>query len=112
MIKLREGMDYRIAAPSDENSLANIEILQGPFANVIFRYGKISVNENKEDDSATLSFEYDVIDNNGILDIEDNEHFKNYMGDLITQFLEDQMSKYEVKEPFIDDVDENDIVEE
>jgi hypothetical protein len=113
MIKLQENIDYRVIVPVETGTLANIEILNDQFKDVIFRYGKISANE-EEDGTATLSFEYDIIDAAGMKNLEENEDFKNFLGDLISSILLDQIEKSEqfTSKQILDDVDESDIIEE
>lgn len=113
MIKLQENVDYRVIVPVESGTLANIEILNDQFKDVIFRYGKISVNEEK-DETATLSFEYDVINAAGIENLEENEDFKNFLGDLISSILLDQIEKSEqiTSKQILDDVNENNIIED
>ena len=45
----------------DSTDTIPIEILTGPYKNVILRYTRVGVKE-KEDDTAVLQFQYDLLD--------------------------------------------------
>jgi len=64
--------DFRITDDfgtyKNENDVAGIEILTGEFKGTKFNFGSISVNEGA--DRATISFDYDIIENSKLLEDE------------------------------------------
>ena len=38
----------------------------GKYEGVVYRYGKVSISEDKENDKATLHFEWDMLDSNDL----------------------------------------------
>ena len=65
------------------------------YEDVIYKYGKISVDENKEDDNASLQFDYDVLVSPKVSkeELNNDMDFKNLMGDILIHILEEQLSK-------------------
>ena len=61
-----------------------------PYDGVRFIYGTVSIKESPELDIATLSFTYNINDP-GDFDhdtLRDDEKFNNYIGDLLTNIIE------------------------
>lgn len=57
----------------------------GFFQGVVYEYGKVSIEEDEESDSASLQFEWNLIDSNGL----GKEQFGDEFFDLAGQILED-----------------------
>lgn len=88
MNELIEGVDY-VFTPSEDsgNNLVNVTIETGDFSGVVYEYGKVAVEEDEKNDQAYLSFEFNIIDNNGIEGLDENLAFKNYIGDILNSIL-------------------------
>ena len=70
------------------------KVLQGPFAGVIYTYGKVQIKENPELDEATLKFKFkidSVPENLKQEEIEKSTHFKNYIGDILTLLIDEKV---------------------
>lgn len=64
-----------------------IKLTDKPYDGIIFSYGRVEIKESEDDDSATLSFEYEVHDWND--KTVDDETFKSYIGDLLQEIIMD-----------------------
>lgn len=75
-----------------EDEWASICITGGRYSGVIYQYGKVSLGqeENSEGD-LPFRFEYNIIDNYGIDDI--NDDFQNLIGDILVDIIDDQMKE-------------------
>lgn len=91
MSKLEVGKDFMFRFPSETNKQEgySIEFTAGDFAGVSFKYGEVSVQEDEEKQEASLVFEFDVIESNGIENLEQNEDFKNAMGNVLMSIIEE-----------------------
>jgi hypothetical protein len=61
----------------------------GQYQGVVYKYGKVSIVENEEKTKATLQFEWDMLDSNGL----PKERFGDDFFDLIGKILEDIMQQ-------------------
>ena len=77
-----------------DDKWASLCIRGGKFDGVIYKYGKVSVSE-KENEDGTLSFqfEYDIIDNVGILREDFNEDFFRLIGDILVDIINEQIEE-------------------
>lgn len=93
-----EGLyDFVYGPEGDE---MHIRILQGDWADVVFRYGKVGFTEAEEgadpDAPLTLAFDYDIITLPPHLDeaeVEDEEYyeFENMLGDILVDIMENEL---------------------
>ena len=74
---------------------ANICIRDGKFKDVIYNYGKVSVNPEKENDDGSLPFrfEYNIIDNALLKREEFGEEFFMLIGDILVDIIDDQLKE-------------------
>ena len=72
-----------------ESDLYGIKIKSGQWKNVIVVYGKVTIKESVETGIATLGFTYQVMDSSTwqIDELEKDENFKNYLGDLLSHII-------------------------
>ena len=106
--------DKYVFVSKDGDNWANICIREGKFRNVIYNYGKVSVNSEEENGDGTLPFrfEYNIIDNatletalndynefdhiidNATLEREDfGEEFFTLIGDILVDIIDDQLKE-------------------
>lgn len=78
-----------------------IELTSGEFSGIIYTYGKVRLIE--EGDTLRVQFEYDIREN-PIGDI-DRDKFKNHIGDILIDILDEQLAKNQVV--YTGGVDEN-----
>ena len=74
---------------------ANICIREGKFKDVIYNYGKVSVNSEQENADGTLPFrfEYSIIDNASLKREEFGEEFFTLIGDILVDIIDDQLQE-------------------
>jgi hypothetical protein len=101
-------MSYNSISESDysfvenpENDLYGVKLRSDTWKNVIVVYGKVTIHESVETGYATLSFSYQVQDSHTFQpdELESNEEFKNYLGDILSHIIN---SKEEANENTID----------
>ena len=65
------------------------------FDGVIYKYGRVSMEEQKDSEECSLQFDFDVLLSPDINkeELETNLDFKNLMGDILVHILEDQMKE-------------------
>jgi hypothetical protein len=82
-----EGVDYCYIYPKDDNTAVNIKLLEGPYKDTIFKYGKVKFKE--ENDQVYLLFAYDVLESPVMkpAKLEKDNTFKNYIGDLLVEIM-------------------------
>lgn len=77
--------------PMSENWV--IRILRGTYAEVMYTYGKIGLVESPSGDSATLKFNYKILDA-GDLDenvLKYDVDFNNHLGDILSHILDESL---------------------
>ena len=74
---------------------ANVCIREGKFKDVIYNYGKVSVNSKQENADGTLPFrfEYSIIDNASLKRDEFGEEFFILIGDILVDIIDDQFKE-------------------
>ena len=73
---------------------ASIMITKGEYEGVIYQYGRVSVAEKEnEDGTMPLSFDYNVVDQNGHdkEELDSSVEFKNILGDILVDVLDEQL---------------------
>ena len=74
---------------------ANVCITEGKFKDVIYNYGKVSINDKEEnvDGSLPFRFEYTIIDNALLQREEFGEEFFILIGDILVDIIDDQFKE-------------------
>ena len=82
-----EGIDYCFIYPKDDQQAVHIRLLDGPYKDTLFKYGKVKFEE--KDEQMYLLFAYDVLEST--IDkprkLEKDMTFKNYLGDLLVEIM-------------------------
>lgn len=107
---LKRDVDYKVL--SYEEPVAGespgailIELLNGEFAGVSYSYGQIGqIQPNEDDDNATLSFEYDIVNSNDKGDLEQNDDFRNYIGEVLVSILLSSMEERKRIDAMMNDI--------
>jgi hypothetical protein len=95
MINLDETIKF-VERPSSE--LYSLKVVQGPYLGVIYTYGKVSLHEDEANVQLNVKFDFkidEVPENLKKEDLEKSADFKNFMGDILTQLLEEQLNNDE-----------------
>lgn len=66
------------------------------YKDIVYKYDTIQFVENHETNSCTLRFKYIIIINPTNKSFKDNTHFKNYLGSILEDIL--QNNKFETKQ--------------
>jgi len=104
-----EGEHYCYIYPKDSNKSVDIKLLEGPYKDTTFRYGKVKFEEKNE--QCYLLFNYDVIQSS--VDkpkkLEKNEDFKNYIGNLLVEIMSSNIEQDIDDETRADHIEESDL---
>jgi hypothetical protein len=68
-----------------------IKLLEEPYSGIIFTYGKVSIEEDEENQTARIKFEYDVLDDANKSWAK--EPFEQYLGDFLQELLRDGLER-------------------
>ena len=104
-----EGLDYCFIYPKDDQQAVHIRLLEGPYKDTVFKYGKVKFEE--KNDQIYLLFAYDVIEStvSKPKKLEKDEAFKNYLGDLLVEIMGSNIEQEIVDETGTDDSQESDL---
>jgi hypothetical protein len=104
-----EGVDYCFIYPKDDKTTVNIKLLQGPYKDTIFKYGKVKFKE--ENDQVYLLFAYDVLESNvgKPSKLEKDDDFKNYIGDLLVELMSSNIEQEIIDEAGTNNFKESDL---
>lgn len=93
---MKMNEDYRILEYKDKDDIATLEITTGDFKDTQFTFGTVKVNEDEENGTATISFDYTVHNNDKL---EKNEQFElvleKIMNDLLIESLNNAEREHE-----------------
>jgi len=92
MIEYKENDDYVFVIPENATTNVDIRVNSGEYSGVVYNYGKVSVEEDEDNDQAYLLFEYDIVDSNGFELLESDDKFKNHIGDILTTIMVKNMN--------------------
>lgn len=70
-----------------------IKLTTEPYSGIMYHYGRVKLIE--EEDILRIQFEHDVVYNINDVDVDNNE-FKNYIGDILVDLLEDGLLRNEL----------------
>jgi hypothetical protein len=81
---------------NSKSEVAGFQILEGPWKDVIYTYGKVKFIEDKETDKLRLKFEYNIHENPSQVDTDSIE-FVTAIGDILAIEVERNPSGYSGK---------------
>jgi len=104
-MELLEGTDYCFIYPKDDGSAVHIKLLEGPYKDTTFKYGKVKFKE--ENDQVYLLFAYDVLESTveKPKKLEKDSDFKNYIGDLLVNLMSGNLEQDVIDETGTDDTE-------
>lgn len=82
-----------------DSELYSIKIKVGLYKNVIYTYGKVNIAEDVANDQLKVSFDYrieEVPKNSNKKKLEKSEDFKNYIGNILTNLIEEKQHNDEL----------------
>lgn len=105
---MTEGIDYCFIYPKDDAQAVNIKLLDGPYKNTVFRYGKVRFEE--KDDQMHLLFAFDIIESViKAKKLEKDLDFRNYIGNMLVEIMLSNMEQEIIDETGTDDTKELDL---
>lgn len=101
-----EGVDYCFIYPKDDNQGVHIRLLQGPYKDTTFKYGKVKFEE--KDEQMYLLFGYDVLEStvDKPKKLEKDDKFKNHIGDLLVELMSNNVEQEIIDETGTSDTEE------
>ena len=101
-----EGIDYCFIYPKDDGSAVHIKLLQGPYKDTIFKFGKVKFEERHG--NVYLLFAYYVIESPVMKSkkLEKDSDFKNYIGPLLVELMSGNLEQDIIDETGTDDIKE------
>jgi hypothetical protein len=106
---MTEGIDYCFIYPKEEADITHIKLLQGPYKDTVFKYGKVSFKEDQ--DQIRLLFAYYVLESPVMKPkkLESDPDFKQYAGDLLVELMTSNLDEDIIDETRTDDPEESDL---
>ena len=65
----------------------------GKYQGVVYQYGEVKIVEDENKENATLQFEWDVLDSNGLPKEMMGDDFFQLIGDILVDIIEKQMKE-------------------
>jgi hypothetical protein len=92
-------MKYTLIEHKDADEQWAVMLSEGKYEGLVYKYGKIDFHESDDQEVASLSFEYDVLEPIDI-DVEnltgqDYEEFKTMIGDILVELIEASIDYHE-----------------
>ena len=105
--KMIEGIDYCFIYPKDDGTAVHIKLLDGPYKDTLFKYGKVKFKE--ENEQVYLLFAYDVLEStvDKPSKLEKDDKFKNYLGDLLVEIMGSNIEQEVIDEVGTSDTEES-----
>ena len=84
---------YQYIARKDD-TWTSIGIRGGKFDGVVYKYGKVTLPEEKTPEGdLPFKFEYDILDPNGLSREQFNNEFFTIIGDILVDIIDEQMKE-------------------
>lgn len=81
-----EGVDYCFIYPKEDDKAVHIKLLDGPYKDTTYKYGRVGFEEKNE--QVYLQFKFDVLESTiNTKKLEKDVDFKNYIGDLLVEIM-------------------------
>jgi hypothetical protein len=104
-----EGIDYCYIYPKTDDTAVHIKLLDGPYKDTTFKYGRVKFEE--KDEQMYLLFAYDVLESIGHKPkkLQKDSNFKNHIGDLLVEIMSSNLEQDIIDETGTDDIKESDL---
>ena len=79
----------------DKDVIAAIKIIKGEYENVEFNFGEIHIDEDEEENTCTMRFNYDILSDHKELD--GNKEFEVVLGEIMNDILMKSLNAAEEK---------------
>lgn len=104
-----EGLDFNYIVNDKDEEYIHIQLLTGPYAGVIYRYGKVGFEE--KNGQLHLQFDFNVIQSPNVKasKLEKDSTFKQHIGDYLISVIEGNLEQEFIDETGTDDLKESDL---
>ena len=87
--------DYYTYVENKDKSWTGIGLTEkaGMWQGVVYEYGKVSIIEDEKNDSASLQFEWNLLDSNGLGKECFDDDFFNLIGDILQDLNNDNINE-------------------
>jgi hypothetical protein len=75
----------------------------GLYQGVVYEYGKVEIIEDEKNDSATLQFDFNVLDSNGLPKEMFDDEFYSVIGKVLEELIREQMNEEDLQYVNTDD---------
>ena len=75
----------------------------GKYQGVVYEYGKVSIVENEEKTAASLQFDFNVLDSNGLPKEMFDDEFYSVIGKILEELIRKQMNEEDLQYVNTDD---------
>ena len=108
-MEMIEGIDYCFIYPKNDGTAVHIKLMQGPYKDTVFKYGKVKFKE--ENENVYLLFAYYVLESpvDKPKKLEKDGDFKNYIGDLLVELMSGNLEQEIIDETGTDDFKESNL---
>ena len=79
----------------------------GMWQGVVYEYGKVSIIEDEKNDSASLQFEWNLLDSNGLGKECFGDDFFNLIGDILSDLIDENINEGSFTDASDDDRKDN-----
>ena len=96
LIMPSEIIDYLFVDDPTNDKIYAVKLRSGTYSDVIYKYGNIRFEEDKDNDVCRLRYAYKIIykpENLVNIDLDEDVDFKNYIGDVLNDILSNQEFK-------------------
>jgi len=105
---MTEGIDYCFIYPKEDAQTVHIKLLDGPYKDTVFKYGKVKFEE--KDEQMHLLFAFDVLESDiKAKKLEKDVDFKNYIGNMLVELMSSNIEQEIIDEAGTDDIKEPDL---
>ena len=90
---MKSMADKFVYVEKKDSELYSLKIVQSPYNGIIYTYGAVTIEEDVENDLARLKFNYHIEEApapHSKKELEESDEFRNYIGDILAEILEDQ----------------------
>lgn len=70
-----------------------VQLMEGPYAGVTYKYGRVQFQPNEQDDKLTISFSYDIMDGPAP---DDRALFEQHIGAILHDVIEEQLGRNDI----------------
>ena len=77
----------------ENDKIACIKILNGPFKDVIFHYDVVTIGEENQDGSVNMNFSYQIVEGENIVVSNDSENFEEVAASILLKVVTDMIDE-------------------